>query len=88
MTAPQIFESGIEIREGTCRKGVMARCQEATERDRRARGPEAEEVGEPDKGQAGVAWAATGLVRDRTGIAFVHPVAPRYLISEAAPVLK
>jgi hypothetical protein len=66
----------------------MARCQEATEQDRRVRDPEAEEVGEPGKEQAGVAWAATGLEPDPTEIAFAPPAGPRFRISEAAPVLR
>ena len=96
MTAPQGFHFEIEIRAGTYRKGVVARCQEATEQDRRVRDPEREEVGEPDRGQAGepdrgqagVAWAATSLVRDRAGIVFAPPAGPRSPISEAAPVLR
>ena len=66
----------------------MARCQEAMEQDRRVRDPEQEEAGEPDKEQAGVAWAATGLERDPTEIAFVPPAGPKFPISEAAPVLR
>ena len=88
MTAPQGFHFEIEIRAGTYQKGVVARCQEATEQDRRVRDPEREEVGEPDRGQAGVAWAATSLVRDRAGIVFAPPAGPRSPISEAAPVLR
>jgi hypothetical protein len=87
MTPPQAFDCEIEIRAGAYQKGVMARCQEETEQDRRVRDPEAEEAGEPDKEQAGVAWAVAGLVRDPTGVAFAPPAGPRSPISEAAPVL-